>query len=234
MKAVLLAAGKGKRLKKQHPNTPKPLIKISGQTLIERNIDFVKKAGIKEIIIIVSPHNQQKIKRHLKSLPPSGLRIRFLKQKRQIGTADAIRLVKNVISRDFLLVYTDSITNFDVKKMIAWHKKKKAGITISVEKIRKRGKYGVVKIKNSRIEKISEKPKKIFSKYCACGFHIFSVDIFDAIDHIKPTADNEYHLADCVQCLIDKGKKVYAYEIDTWRVNINTKKDISLAEKLLK
>ena len=106
MKAVILAAGEGTRLKPITINRPKPLIKINGKTILEHSISTLKNSGINEIIIITN-YKEKDIKEYFKNGKKYGVKIQYKKQEKMNGTAYAVNTIESILENNFILIYGD-------------------------------------------------------------------------------------------------------------------------------
>jgi len=149
MKAIILAGGRGKRLRPITDKIPKPLIPINNKPLIERTIKYLKKYGITEIIIS-SGYKSNLIEKFLKKKKNFGCKIIFSTEKTPLGTGGAIKkALKHVNEESFLVLNGDSVTNIDLKKIL------KKSNTIAANELKT--KFGTMNIKNNKILKFNEK-----------------------------------------------------------------------------
>lgn len=124
MKAMILAAGKGERLLPLTQNTPKPLIKVGGKTLIERQIEKLVCAGLKDIVINVSYLSQQII-HYLKDGNKFGCKIEYCVEKEPLETLGGICNAIDLLDDEFIVINSDLYTDYDYKKLInlSWESK---------------------------------------------------------------------------------------------------------------
>ena len=149
MKALILAGGRGKRLRPLTDKIPKSLIPINKKPLIQYTINYLKKFGINEIIIC-SGYKSKQIQNFLKKKKNFGCKIEYSVEKNPLGTAGAIRnAIKNLSDESFLVINGDIITNIDLKKIL------KKPNTIAANELKT--KFGTMEIKNNRILKFNEK-----------------------------------------------------------------------------
>ena len=149
MKAIILAGGRGKRLRPITDKIPKPLIPINNKPLIERTIKYLKKYGITEIIIS-SGYKSNLIEKFLKKKKNFGCKIIFSTEKTPLGTGGAIKkALKHVNEKSFLVLNGDIVTNIDLKKIL------KKPNTIAANELKT--KFGTMNIKNNKILKFNEK-----------------------------------------------------------------------------
>ncbi|MDA1124375.1 MAG: nucleotidyltransferase family protein [Crenarchaeota archaeon] len=168
MKAIILAGGRGKRLRPITDKIPKTLIPINNKPLIERTIKYLKKYGITEIIIS-SGYKSNLIEKFLKSKKKFGCEIIFSIEKTPLGTGGAIKkALKHVNEESFLVLNGDIVTNIDLKKIL------KKPNTIAANELKT--KFGTMNIKNNKILKFNEK-KNLTNIWMNPGIYHLSKDI---------------------------------------------------------
>ncbi|MFA5750477.1 MAG: HAD-IIIA family hydrolase [Candidatus Shapirobacteria bacterium] len=122
MKAIIVAGGKGTRLGKKTLNTPKSLIKISGKTVLEYQIELLRKNGIREIIILIN-HLSAQIKKFCGNGEKWNVNITYFEESFPLGTAGGMREIRDTLKDDFIVLYGDLLLNVDLKRMIKQHRK---------------------------------------------------------------------------------------------------------------
>ena len=168
MKAIILAGGRGKRLRPITDKIPKPLILINKKPLIERTIKYLKKYGITEIIIS-SGYKSTLIEKFLKKRKNFGCKITFSTEKTPLGTGGAIKKALRYVDEDsFLVLNGDIVTNIDLKKIL------KKPNTIAANELKT--KFGTMDIKNNKILKFNEK-KDVTNVWMNPGIYHLSKDI---------------------------------------------------------
>jgi len=149
MKALILAGGRGKRLRPITDKIPKPLILINKMPLIERNIKYLKKFGINDIIVC-SGYKSKQIENFLKKKKYFNCKIEFSIEKTPLGTGGAIKkAIKNISDDSFIVINGDIITNINLRKIL------KKPNTIAANELKT--KFGTMEIRNSRIIAFNEK-----------------------------------------------------------------------------
>ena len=168
MKALILAGGRGKRLRPLTDKIPKSLIPINKKPLIQYTIKYLKKFGINEIIIC-SGYKSKQIQNFLKKKKNFGCKIEYSVEKNPLGTAGAIRnAIKNLSDESFLVINGDIITNIDLKKIL------KKQNTIAANELKT--KFGTMEIKNNKILKFNEKTD-VQNVWMNPGLYHLSTDI---------------------------------------------------------
>ncbi len=162
MDAIILAGGKGTRLKPLTDYVPKPLIPINNKPIIEWQIQYLRKFGIKNIIICTGYKSGQ-IEDYLEKKANFGSKIRFSVEKKPLGTGGAIKkAAKMVHGNSFLVLNGDIITDIDIRQM---YKKKN-----SIALIELKTKYGTVSIKEDKITEFREK-KSVSNVWMNAGIY---------------------------------------------------------------
>ena len=165
MKAVVLAAGKGQRLKGLLDNIPKPMAQIAGKPILQHNIEWLKNAGITDIYINLH-HLPEMITRHFGDGSGWGIKITYSREPDLLGTAGAVKKIAGEYWKDnavepFLVVYGDNlVSDFDIARILSFHKQKNGiGTVCLYHKPEEVAKSGVAVIDEfCRIVKFVEKP----------------------------------------------------------------------------
>jgi NDP-sugar pyrophosphorylase family protein len=168
MKVIILAGGRGKRLRPITDKIPKPLILINKKPLIERTIKYLKKYGMTEIIIS-SGYKSNLIEKFLKKKKNFDCEITFSTEKTPLGTGGAIKkALRYVYEETFLVLKLDIVTNIDLKKIL------KKPNTIAANELKT--KFGTMDIKNNKILKFNEK-KDVTNVWMNTGIYHLSKNI---------------------------------------------------------
>ncbi|MEM1565962.1 MAG: sugar phosphate nucleotidyltransferase [Candidatus Bathyarchaeia archaeon] len=216
MKAVVLAAGEGVRLRPLTFTRPKHMINICGKPILEHCLNTIKACGINHIIIVV--HYMADIIRHyFGSGEKFGLKIEYVEQQSVLGTGNAVSVVEPFVKDDFVLVYGDLLfTSEALKRVISLHSAKQTVATLAVVRVEKPEDYGIVELeKTGLVKRIVEKParKEAPSDIANAGLYVFSTEIFEKTRNIKASSRGEWEITDAIQLLIEEGKPVLAAEI---------------------
>ena len=161
MKAIILAGGRGKRLRPITDYVPKPLIPIKNIPIIEWQIKYLKKFGVSEIIIC-SGYKTEMIENYLNN-KKLGIKITFSIEKKPLGTGGAIKKAgKKIKEKSFIVINGDVITNIDIKKLL-----KKEN---SIASIQLKTKFGILQTTKDKIIKFDEK-KQISDVWMNAGIY---------------------------------------------------------------
>ncbi|KAF6242740.1 nucleoside-diphosphate-sugar pyrophosphorylase [Nitrosopumilus sp. b1] len=169
MKAVILAGGRGKRLRPITDYVPKPLIPLNNVPIIEWQIKYLKKYGVKEFIICTGYRTEQ-IKNFLETKNNLKVKIRFSEEKTPLGTGGAIKKLRKWIKNEsFIVINGDVITNININNL-----KSK---TNTIASIQLKTKFGILDVKEDKIVNFSEK-KQVEGLWMNAGIYYFSDKIF--------------------------------------------------------
>jgi dTDP-glucose pyrophosphorylase len=225
MKAIILAAGKGVRMKELTKDTPKPLLKVKGKAVLERNLEQI--LGLVEEVIIVVGHKKEKIMAAF-GTDYNGLKITYVIQKKQLGTGDALKSVNDydsgVLKERFLLLMGDDIFFREDIENCLKHKN-----AILAKKVEDPSRFGVFIVKKGLIKEVIEKPKKFVSDLVNVALYVF-----DGIEMkgISLSERGEIEFTDLVDDIV-KERDVHCVIAKKW-ISIATPEDLKKAEGLLK
>lgn len=215
MKAVVLAAGEGVRLQPVTLTRPKHLIKVGGKPILEHCLKALKACRVSEILIVVH-FMADAIHNYLGDGEKIGLKIKYIEQKKVLGTGNAVSVAEPFVEDDFLLVYGDLLFTADaVKKVIGLHKKEKPAMTMAVVPVEKPEDYGIIDLDESNVKRIIEKPirKEAPTNLANAGIYVFSTEIFEKVRETSASARGEWEITDAISLLLRDGKPVLAARV---------------------
>ncbi|MDH5461265.1 MAG: sugar phosphate nucleotidyltransferase [Candidatus Bathyarchaeota archaeon] len=215
MKAVILAAGEGIRLRPLTLTRPKHLIAIGGRPILEHILDSLKVAGLNEALIIAH-YMADKLQQFFDNGSRFGIELKYKLQDGVRGTADAAGLARSYVDEDFLLIYGDLVVTPDiVKKVIGSHEEEKPDVTMAVAPVDNPEHYGIVKLKGHHVADIIEKPSPEVAptNLANAGIYVLSPKIFEKIEQTPPSKRKEQEITDSLRLLIQEKKSVLAVRI---------------------
>jgi len=186
MKAFILAAGYGTRLEPLTKAIPKPMVPIVNLPTMQHNIELLKKHGFKEIIANIHYYPEQ-IENYFRDGHAFGVNLSYSYEKELLGTAGGVKkMAKRAgkINQPFLVLSSDALTDVNLTRLVEFHKKKKALVTIALSKVRDVREFGIV-VQNGdeRIVGFQEKPKPEVaqSDLANTGLYVFDPEILKMI-----------------------------------------------------
>jgi len=222
MKAVILAAGKGKRLMPITSSRPKPMIPLAGKPLLEHTILGLKDAGVDEILLIVG-YKEEVFKNYLgDGRDKYSVNIEYVTQEEQLGTGHAVSYAKDFVKNEpFMLMYGDLLTEPIVfKEIVEVFRKFKPQGVIALFKVKNPQDYGVITLNlEGFVETITEKPalELNLGNLINAGIFIFEPLIFEAIERTEKSVRGEYEFTDSMLNLLNQLKgKIIGYKISNY------------------
>ena len=214
-KAVLLAAGRGTRMRDLTSELPKPMLQVRGKPVLAHIVDGLKAAGISDFLIVVG-WRAEVVRDFFGDGTEFGVRIQYVTQTVQDGTGRVIELAKDFVANEaFVLGYGDILVDPENYRRVVELPDDTAAI-ISVKYDEDCSKGGAVFV-NERFELVDlrEKPKPTEPTSCwyNAGVYAFRPIIFDYTARLKPSPRGEYELTDAIRDLALSGKKVQALEL---------------------
>lgn len=208
MKAVILAAGEGKRLRPFTETLPKVMLPVANKPVLEYVFDAVKKSGVNEIVVIVG-YKKEVIMEYFKDY--NRLKISYVTQDKQLGTAHALLQAKNNIKDTFIVLSGDNIIDHNsISKLI----KDNSKYSMLIKEHSHPSKYGVVFVEKGKLKEIVEKPKEELGKFISTGIYKLPISIFKQIEEF--TSQGVYDLSTVVQSTVDKGETINTILADSW------------------
>lgn len=222
MRAMILAAGKGTRLRSINKDTAKVLLPVNSVPLLEHTLLWLSKNSITEVAINLHYLGKQ-VEKFVGDGSAFGVQITFSREETLLGTAGGVKRVGKFLSDPFLVAYGDVLTNIDIKPLEAFHKDKKASVALVLCPNNSRQDVGVVQIdKQDRIQAFSEKPSVLGEEtpFMSGGIYIMNKEILGLIP-----ADRYYDFGlDLFPILMAQGYAIFGYPLkeDGYLLDIGT------------
>lgn len=207
---VLMAGGYGKRLQPLTDNCPKPLLKVGGKPILETIMENFISEGFYRFYISTF-YKAEMIEEYFGNGEKWGIEIEYLREEKASGTAGALKLLPKDISESFFMMNGDLLTTLNVGHLLEFHKSHQQYLTVCVRKDHYKIPYGVVKVKESMIYELEEKPT--IDYFINAGVYVMSPKILSMIP------DNDtVQMTDLIQALMDSGRQPVAFPIrEYWR-----------------
>ena len=195
MKAFLLAAGLGTRLRPLTHNTPKCLIPINGKPLLEYWIELMGKHGITEVLISLH-HLADKVINFIRNHESQSVTFQFYKEVELLGSGGSLRENKDFVSGEesFFILYADNLTNINLTELLEYHKLKEQLFTMALNRVEDPHRCGIAELdQNGIVTSFIEKPKNPKSNLANAGIYVAKPEILDLLSTTK-IADIGYDL----------------------------------------
>lgn len=229
MKAFLLAAGEGRRLRPLTSSVPKCLLPIRGKPLLEIWLDLLQRHGVREALVNLH-HLDQPVRDFLRSRGP-GLPVTAVYEERLLGSAGTVLQNRDFVAGedDFLVLYADNLTNVDLTSMVRRHREREDPLTLGVVPTDRPREKGIVVVDGEgRVSDFQEKPARPLSNLANAGVYVARPAIFDhfpvagpeALDfgfHILPRMRGHMNVHVIAEFLMDIGTpEAYRQAQDEW------------------
>lgn len=210
MDAVIMAAGKGTRMRPLTETRPKPLLPVGGTTLLERVLSQC--VGLVDRFVLVVGYERESIEAVIGDTF-EGIPVAYVEQAERLGTAHAIGQTEDVVSGPFLVLNGDVVVDRDVIEQLAAAE----GHAIAVTTVDDPSSYGVVDTEDDEVTALYEKPDDPPSNQINVGLYAFRPSVFDAIERTESSERGEYEITESIEHLLTAGERVAAVEYDgTW------------------
>lgn len=234
MKAVVLCAGEGTRLRPLTYTTAKHLIPVANRPVIHYTLDALREAGITDIGIVVSPNVEAQFKSALGDGSPWGVRLSYIRQSDPKGLAHAIGCAREFVGDDPFLVYLgDNLLEQGLTGFVRDYEANPTAAGIMLTEVDDPTRFGVARLDGDRIAELVEKPSEPPSNLAIVGVYQFDPSIFAAIDRIEPSWRGELEITDAIQTLIDDGETVRPHQVEGWWKDAGKPEDMVDANRLL-
>ena len=210
MKAIILTAGEGTRMRPLTVTKPKTMLQVGGKPILQYNVESLRDAGINNITMVVGYH-EEVIKNHFKDGSDYGVNINYVTQEERLGTAHAIGSTRDCINGKFIILNGDIIVNpVLIEDLIKKYQSENARSVLVLTEVEDPSSFGVVEIDGDKIINIIEKPApgEAPSNLINAGIYLFDDQIFKAIEITGKSQRGEYEITDSLQIQMENGEKV--------------------------
>ena len=203
MKAVILAAGQGTRMRPLTDSTPKPLLPVAGKTIIEHNIYLIEDRV--DEIIVVGGYMIEELEEKFSDRPE----IKIVEQEEALGTADAALQAKKFIDGKTVVMNGDDIYGEKALEALNFDS------AVLASRVDDPEKFGVFEMENGKISGLVEKPDNPSSNLVNIGFYVVQPEFFDLLDEVEKSERGEYEIIDAINSYI-RDHEVEFVEANQW------------------
>jgi NDP-sugar pyrophosphorylase family protein len=221
MKAILLAGGKGTRLRPLTIHTPKPIVPIFNRPFLTYQIDLIKQVPEIDEVILSLNYQPRRIEEMFGDGSGSGIKIRYVVEPAPLGTAGAVKYAGDKLTESVVVFNGDVLTQIDLAAVIALHRERGARATIVLTPVPNPSAYGLVETDAAgNVRRFVEKPnpEEITTNHINAGIYVLEPDTFDRIpSEVAWSIERSYFPS-----LIERGETFVAYVYNGYWIDIGT------------
>jgi mannose-1-phosphate guanylyltransferase len=216
---MLLAAGEGRRLGSTTLDRPKPMLEIAGRPILDHNIRFLARHGIRDLIVNLH-HCPETITQYFGDGASRGVRISYSYEPALLGTAGAVKNVSQHFDETFIVMYADNLSTCDLSRFIDFHRRKSGAATVALFHREDATASGIAELDGSdRIVRFLEKPRadEVFSRWVNAGILIMEPAVLDFIPNGRASDFGR----DVLPAVLAAGQPIYGYRMteELWWVD---------------
>lgn len=223
--AVLMAGGKGERLRPLTEKTPKPLLKVGEKAIIDHNIDRLISYGVQNISVTVN-YLKEQLEEHY-AQPHNGVKVNCVREPKYLGTIGSIKFVEHFYNDTVLVMNSDVFTNINYEDFYLHFKEHDAEMSVAALPYTVSVPYGIFDLAGRNIQGLIEKPT--YNYYANAGIYLIKRRALEEIP-----ADTFFHATDLIEKLIAEGKKVIRFPLNGTWIDIGNPQEYQKANELVR
>lgn len=223
--AVLMAGGKGERLRPLTEHTPKPLLKVGDKAIIDHNIDRLISYGVKNISVTVN-YLKEQLEEHFQE-SRGDVKVRTVREPKFLGTIGSIRFVDKFYNDTVLVMNSDLFTNINYEDFYLHFKEHQADMSVAAVPYTVSVPYGIFDLDGRNIQGLIEKPT--YNYYANAGIYLIRRSALGLIPE-----DTFFNATDLIEKLITEGKKVIRFPLNGTWIDIGNPQEYQKANELVK
>jgi len=236
MKALVLAGGRGTRLRPITHTYAKQLVPVANKPVLFYGLESIRAAGITEVGIVVSDpremlqpdqrtgerlsvmvNSQAEIRAAVGDGSAFGLEVTYIEQSSPLGLAHAVKISQDFMRDDpFVMYLGDNLIKDGITPFVNEFQQERPNAQILLAHVKTPWEFGVAELDGDRVVRLQEKPKQPKSDLALVGVYLFDATVFEAVNAIRPSGRGELEITDALQHMIDSGRRVRSHVIGGW------------------
>ncbi len=235
VKALVLAGGKGTRLRPLTYAMAKQLVPVANKPILHYALDALYKGGVRQFGIIISPETGEMIRESVALWQSEDVAVEFIVQDKPAGLAHAVKTARSYLGDDEFIMYLgDNLINGNLRTLIDTFRAESCDASILLKQVPNPSAFGVAELDaEGTVIRLVEKPKNPPSDLALVGVYLFNRTIFEAIDQIVPSWRGELEITDAIQKLIETGRRVRSEVHRGWWLDTGKKDDMLAANRTI-
>jgi glucose-1-phosphate thymidylyltransferase len=235
MKGLILAGGRGTRLRPITHTGPKQLVPVANKPVLEYAIEDLREAGVIEIGVVLGNLGREAIQKHLGDGSEYGVDTTYIVQGNPLGLAHAAGCAEEFVDGDDFVMYLgDNILEGGVTELVESFEAGDHSAGIALQRVENPEQFGVADIdQDGTVRALVEKPDDPPSELALIGIYVFSPAIFDAIAALEPSWRGELEITDAIQSLLDDGHSIDSAIVEGWWKDTGKPEDVLDANRLV-
>ncbi len=221
LEAVIMAGGRGTRLRPLTEDLPKPMLPVGGRPLMERIVEQLRVAGIRQVNV-TTHYKPEKITEHFGDGHAFGVELHYVNEDRPLGTGGALGLMQSP-QGPVLVINGDILTRVNFRAMHMFHQEQKADLTVAVRRYEMQVPYGVIECEGAMVRRLQEKPQVGF--LVNAGIYLIEPSVYQFIPQ-----NTSFNMTDLIQWLLDAGRTVVCFPLHEYWLDIGQHADYAQAQ----
>src|SRR5262245_15504779 len=236
MKALVLAGGRGTRLRPITHTSAKQLVPVANKPVLFYGLEAIREAGIREVGIVVSDpremlvkdprtggqvtvmvNSQAEIRAAVGDGSAFGLEVTYIEQEAPLGLAHAVKISADYMRDEpFVMYLGDNLIKDGITPFVREFQQEEPDAQILLAHVKTPSEFGVAELEGDRVVRLEEKPAQPKSDLALVGVYLFDPSVFEAVNGIQPSKRGELEITDAIQYLISHGRRVRSHVIGEW------------------
>ncbi|HTK31516.1 MAG TPA: glucose-1-phosphate thymidylyltransferase [Candidatus Saccharimonadaceae bacterium] len=253
MKALVLAGGRGTRLRPITHTSAKQLVPVANKPVLFYGLESLRAAGITDVGIVVSDpkemlepdrrtgemttvlvNSQAEIRAAVGDGSRFGLNVTYIEQEAPLGLAHAVKISETYMAgQPFVMYLGDNLIRDGITPFVREFEAERPNAQILLAHVKTPQDFGVAELEGDHVVRLEEKPKQPKSDLALVGVYLFDKSIFEAVNAIRPSRRGELEITDAIQHLITSGKRVRSHVITGWWKDTGKVEDMLEANRIV-
>ena len=253
MKGLVLAGGRGTRLRPITHTAAKQLVPVANKPVLFYGLEALKAAGVREVGIVVGDpsellrpdhrtgeqvtvmvNSQAEIRAAVGDGSAFGLEVTYIQQEAPLGLAHAVKVAEPFLAGSpFVMYLGDNLIKDGIVPFVREFESEQPDAQILLAHVKNPQEFGVAELEGDRVVRLVEKPAEPKSDLALVGVYLFNPSVFDAIRAIRPSGRGELEITDAIQHLISSGKRVHSHVIGGWWKDTGKVEDLLEANRII-